>query len=283
MIPQRNISLLSNRLARAGGRRIPETVLERDYCLAWFLTGLAQAPLRENLLFKGGTALKRCYFADYRFSEDLDFTLEKPLSLDSILAGLEDVYKIVRNASGVVFRHARADRKQHLNSHTFYLGYEGPLPSLSAKEVKVDITIDEKIVTEPTLRPVLRGYPEYSDLPEANMIRVYSLAEIAVEKVAAITDRARSEPRDLYDIWHLTSGGDVDLLALTLELGEKFAFRGRKCEAMIDALEQKKLRYKKLWDARLAPQMTELPPFDHVYRSVCRTLRAVVAQRRFFA
>ena len=29
MIPQRNISLLSNRLARDGGRRIPEAVLER--------------------------------------------------------------------------------------------------------------------------------------------------------------------------------------------------------------------------------------------------------------
>ena len=36
MIPPRNLSLLSNRLAGAG-RRIPETILERDYCLAWFL------------------------------------------------------------------------------------------------------------------------------------------------------------------------------------------------------------------------------------------------------
>jgi hypothetical protein len=56
MIPQRSLSLLSNRLARAGGRRIPEAVLERDYCLAWFLVGLSRAPLRELLAFKGGTA-----------------------------------------------------------------------------------------------------------------------------------------------------------------------------------------------------------------------------------
>ncbi len=34
MISQRNLSLLSNRLARDGGRRVPERVLERDYCLA---------------------------------------------------------------------------------------------------------------------------------------------------------------------------------------------------------------------------------------------------------
>ena len=41
----------------AGGRRIPEAVIERDYVLAWFLTGLAGHPLREVLAFKGGTAL----------------------------------------------------------------------------------------------------------------------------------------------------------------------------------------------------------------------------------
>jgi len=71
MIPQRNISLLSNRLADKGGRRIPEAVLERDYCLAWFLVGLSRSRLRDIFAFKGGTALKRCYFGDYRFSKIL--------------------------------------------------------------------------------------------------------------------------------------------------------------------------------------------------------------------
>ena len=80
MIPPRNLSLLANRLARAGGRRLPEAVLERDYCLAWFLVALSRTPLRDRLTFKGGTALKRCYFGDYRFSEDLDFTLAVRLS-----------------------------------------------------------------------------------------------------------------------------------------------------------------------------------------------------------
>ena len=39
---------------------VPEAVIERDYVLAWFLTGLAGHPLREVLAFKGGTALRRC-------------------------------------------------------------------------------------------------------------------------------------------------------------------------------------------------------------------------------
>ena len=80
MINQRNISVLSNRLARSEGRRIPETVLERDYCLAWFLVGLSRIRLCDQMVFKGGTALKRCYFADYRFSEDLDFSLADEIS-----------------------------------------------------------------------------------------------------------------------------------------------------------------------------------------------------------
>ena len=92
MIPQRNLSLLSNRLAQGGGRRIPEAVLERDYCLAWFLIGLSRTPLRERLAFKGGTALKRCYFGDYRFSEDLDFTLTAEVPFDVIRQELEPVF-----------------------------------------------------------------------------------------------------------------------------------------------------------------------------------------------
>jgi len=46
MIPQRNLALLSNRLAQGGGRRIPEVVLERDYCLAWFLIALSRTPFK---------------------------------------------------------------------------------------------------------------------------------------------------------------------------------------------------------------------------------------------
>ena len=50
-------------------------VLERDYLLSWVLAGIAAVPeLRRTLVFKGGTALKKCYFGDYRFSEDLDFS-----------------------------------------------------------------------------------------------------------------------------------------------------------------------------------------------------------------
>lgn len=274
MIPQRNLSLLSNRLARAGGRRIPEAVLERDYCLAWFLVGLSQSSLREHLVFKGGTALKRCYFADYRFSEDLDFTLASEMPLEPILSGLEDVFAHVRSTSGIPFSFSREDRKKHHNSHTFYLAYEGPLPAASTKEVKVDITISERLVLPIEDRVVLRGYDEYSDLTEDDTIRVYSLNEIGVEKVVALTDRARNEPRDLFDVWYLTSGGHIDLPMLIQEIDSKLEFRGRNRDTLSEDLEKKEARYKRLWSTRLGSQMSELPPYDNVFRSVRRTMRA---------
>lgn len=273
MIAQRNLSLLSNRLARSGGRRIVEAVLERDYCLAWFLVGLSRSTLRDELVFKGGTALKRCYFGDYRFSEDLDFTLAKPQELDAILAGLEMVYAEVQRASGILFRFARADRQRHHNSHTFYVGYEGPLPARSPKEMKIDITIREELVRPVENRPVLRGYEEYADLPDDAKVRVYALEEIAVEKLVALTDKARNEPRDLYDLWYLMAEGHVDLGLLIPEIEQKLAFRSRSRNAMTDELATKEARYEKLWAVRLGQQMATLPPFENVFRAVRRSLR----------
>jgi predicted nucleotidyltransferase component of viral defense system len=204
MIPQRNISLLSNRLAQEGGRRIQGSVLERDYCLAWFLCAFAESDLKPILAFKGGTALKRCYFGDYRFSEDLDFTLTEPIAFDDLQKRLEPVYASVREASGIEFSFDRQDRQSHENSYTFYLRYIGPLPS--GNNVKVDVTLREQLVHRLVERPILRGYEEFSDLPDNRLVRVYSLEEIATEKTLALADRARNEPRDLYDLWHLITG-----------------------------------------------------------------------------
>lgn len=54
---------------------LPWEVLERDYLLTWILAGITQVDsFRDTLVFKGGTALKKCFFGDYSFSEDLDFT-----------------------------------------------------------------------------------------------------------------------------------------------------------------------------------------------------------------
>lgn len=265
---------LSNRLAHRGGRRIPEATLERDYCLAWFLVGLSRSRLHQRLAFKGGTALKRCYFGDYRFSEDLDFTLVEDVAAETILADLEDVYSEIQSASGVMFRYSRGNRKSHRNSHTLFLAYEGPLPGTSTKEVKVDITLRERLVYPLENLSILQGYEEYSDLPADAVVQVYSLEEIAVEKTVALCDRARHEPRDLYDIWYLTSHSHVNMAEMESEIEGKLEFRGRTAKNIGEVFVGKEARYRRLWEKRLGGQMSELPPFESVFRAVRRSFRA---------
>ena len=85
---------LRNRIEEARKRLgIPWETLERDYLLSWVLAGISrEAALRDTLVFKGGTALKKCYFGDYRFSEDLDFSaLEGAPTGDSMDRAMREV------------------------------------------------------------------------------------------------------------------------------------------------------------------------------------------------
>lgn len=276
MIPQSRISKLSNRLYKEfGGRRIPEAVLERDYCISWLLIGLSRAPLRRKLAFKGGTALKRCYFEDYRFSEDLDFTLLEEISLDALKKELEIVYTEVKTASGITFRFSREDSQPHQNSYTFYLGYEGPLPmTTGGKEIKVDVTLKEHLANPLEDRIVLKSYSEYSDLPEDARILIYSLDEIATEKAVALLDRARTEPRDLYDLWYLiASTKSVEPSEINHAIRQKLSFRQKSLKDVREEFSRKEPRLKKTWESRLSAQVSILPEFEGVYRAVKRGLR----------
>lgn len=190
---------------------------------------------------------------------------------EELRARLERVYAAVRDASGIVFGFDREDRQKHDNSYTFYLRYQGALPRPS--DVKVDITLREMLVYPLQERAVLRGYEEFTDLPEDRRLLAYSLKEIASEKTLALADKARNEPRDLYDLWHLTSNEGIELGPLAGAMRQKWEFRGKPCEGLADAIRAKEARLKALWDKRLGYQMAALPEFDEVFRAVQRTLR----------
>ena len=158
------------------------------------------------------------------------------------------------------------------NNHTFYLRYQGPLPATN--DVKVDITIEEKICFPLPERPILRQYERFDDLPEGTAVKAYSLEEVVVEKIVALSDRARNQPRDLYDLWYLLEHGEFWLPGLKSAVEEKLAFRGCSTENVVDDIAAKEDRLRRLWEPRLAQQMSNLPPFDSVFRDVSRKLRS---------
>src|SRR5258708_6984790 len=69
MILQREIAEIA---AKTG---VSKTTIDKDWVLGHFVDAIFSVKeLKDVLIFKGGTCLKKCYFPDYRFSEDLDFT-----------------------------------------------------------------------------------------------------------------------------------------------------------------------------------------------------------------
>ena len=58
------------------------------------------AVCQKNLIFKGGTCLRKCYFPEYRFSEDLDFTCtNQEFELDKKL--LNEITQLITERTGI--------------------------------------------------------------------------------------------------------------------------------------------------------------------------------------
>lgn len=119
---------------------------------------------------------------------------------------------------------------------------------------------------------MLGAYEEFSDLPENRPIAVYSLHEIASEKVMALGDEARNEPRNLYDLWFRTAHAGVDLSHLLGAITDKLRFREKEVAGLEDRILGKEARLKSLRSNRLGHQIDALPAFDEVFRAVRREL-----------
>jgi predicted nucleotidyltransferase component of viral defense system len=271
MIEQKKISQISNKTQKAGGKKVPESVIERDYCLSWFLFGLAQLEFKDKIIFKGGTALRRCHYEDYRFSEDLDFSLIKEFPQDLILSEFSKIFVWVKDESGMIFEHVRQD-PQSENTYTFYISYVGPLPG-AAKEVKVDVTFKENILTPVVEKEIIKTYDEYTDFLSDAKVWVYSLEEVAIEKTCALFSANRNEPRDLYDLYSLITEKGLDISSMRSEIEQKMMFKGASFEQRQGEFDKKEPRLKKTWETRLSKQMTSLPAFDEVFREVKRAFR----------
>lgn len=62
-----------NKIALSLGVRT--STIDKDWVLGHFIDAIFSIPqCSANLIFKGGTCLKKCRFPNYRFSENLTFT-----------------------------------------------------------------------------------------------------------------------------------------------------------------------------------------------------------------
>jgi len=260
-------------ISRLSGKTgISDKTIEKDYILTWILIGLSSSGLGDNLVFKGGTALRKIYIKNYRYSEDLDFTLVNHLSAEEILQKFEAIYDIARKSANIPMRFNRRE-EEHEESLTFYVNYSGPFgASIERNEIKIDVTLKE-LLQFPA--PSLSLLKEYSDQPDDIKMKTYSLEEIAIEKVCSLLSSYRKEPRDVYDLWYLLKFKLIGLAFLAQPFEEKCKFKNLDSRNLKAQLEAKEPTYRKLWDQRLRDQVAQLPYFEQVYREIRRHLRSV--------
>ena len=253
--------------ARAVGVR--DQQIEKDYVLSWILQGVAQhTKLSKTIVFKGGTVLKKVYFKDYRFSEDLDFTLlNDKIANKQIFQWFNEIFEFIREEANVPLE--IVDNNEHEDgSINFYISYVGPLGGLGAnKRVKVDISRSEHLEFEPVIQDV---FLVYSDQEEHDLL-CYPLEEMLVEKLRSVMQRMQA--RDLYDIWYLMEIHGMDINFYLNEFKAKCESKGLKISDFFEKFEQRLPQYKGRWQKSMKEQIHDLPDFEQVERETLRYLR----------
>ncbi len=253
--------------ARKAGVR--DQQIEKDYVISWILYGIANHDrLSKALAFKGGTVLKKVYFEDYRFSEDLDFTLlDDSMTDKEIKSSFRDIFILIREDANIPLEILESNK--HVDGGiNFYIGFVGPLGGQgSNKKIKADISRSEKLAFPARLIPVLTNY---SDLPQHQLL-CYTLEEVLVEKLRSVMQRMQA--RDYFDLWYLLEYHNIDIDLYVNEFSQKCAEKSLNPADFHKKLSDRLPQYKARWNKSLGEQIRDLPDFDKVERQVQRHIR----------
>lgn len=237
---------------------VPTPTVERDYVLTHVLAAIASTPDAHRMIFKGGTALRLCYFEDYRYSADLDFSLVDGMTADE---GRDAVAKALLTAiEKVAFPQlSMTDHKPPR------IAYRGPLGR--ERLIKLDLA-DDELVDEPITRPILQRYADQDD----TTIRVYSLEEVTAEKLRCVIQRVQC--RDLFDLNELLVHNGIEAGNVWDLFERKARHRGIDPATFPARFEDRIARYRNLWSRELDEHVPdEPPPFVATERAVRRALR----------
>lgn len=258
---------------KAREAQVRDQQIEKDYILSWILKGIAEhEQLKQILVFKGGTVLKKIYFEDYRFSEDLDFTLlDTSITKKQIFAWFGEIFEYVREEANIPLEIIEGDESGEEESGiNFYIGYAGPLGGQgSHKKVKVDISKSEKLEFESVTKSV---FTAYSDIEEHELL-CYRLEEVLVEKMRSVMQRMQA--RDFYDIWYLLEEHQMEVEFYIHEFAGKCAAKNLNPADFPKKLAERLPSYKGRWQSSLSEQIQNLPDFERVEREVNRRLRKI--------
>lgn len=263
-------------------KHIQQSIVEKDYALSYLLAAIFKTEgLGENLVVKGGSALKKLYFGDYRFSEDLDYSTRvigqvKKIEdlMDSVVNNMEELlneHGLFRvELEPMVLKHPHPGEQK-----AFLVRVQFPEQRQALCRLKMEITVDEPILTPVNICPVLHGFSETFNV----RIPVYSLVEITVEKLRALLQsKARLKERgwgasrvcrDYYDLWHLLQVPGIKSPELLPLLAQKCAIRAVTYSSPQDFISEDLLSIARSeWSQQLLPFVPKAPPVTELLPQV---------------
>lgn len=190
----------------AAANQVHPSLIERDYVLGWLLWGIYTHPfLRDKLILKGGNCLRKLYFPQARFSEDLDFTITEPDAAAQFAAYLPILCQHIRAVSGIPFLCGQAQVRPKptpdgestaIEGRIYFHGLLTPGQTSVTMTIKFDMSQYERLVLPLQWHRLLHPYSDAAACQAE--VRAYSLEEVLAEKLRSWIQRTR--PRDLHDI-----------------------------------------------------------------------------------
>ena len=242
----------------AAKEKVPIGTIEKDYAVTSILSLISQFPKIDKMVFKGGTALKKVHFSDFRFSEDIDFTCLEDVS--------EELYSLLDSKKDSLDFTVTDIKKETTvgNSKKFTVKYNGfkNYPN----NVRVDLSLREKIQNESSDLKVLHNYSKIPPFSIPSM----TVEEIMAEKVRAVI--YSGAPRHLYDLNYLFAKQislNPELVRTKISLYSE-DFRIEKFRKSIEEME-------KDWVKDLNPLLPQdPPPFSEVSDNVFQKISEVM-------
>lgn len=249
---------------------VPPDTIDKNWVLGHFLAELfSNSWAQDNLVFKGGTCLKKCYFENYRFSEDLDFTLtNKNIQITDRL--LQSVCNAITQKIGILFSKVKVDPilwKDTQVGYKTYIKFWGanhsrnhrpPVSSRWLTEIKIEIVNYEHIVNDPVCLPILTTF---SDKAAINSVTIpcYTLTEVIAEKFRSLLQRSYPAPRDYYDLWKLLQNSSLtDWNSIVPTFHHKIEFKNIPFNNYNDFFEENQInKMKQAWNNSLKGHLKE--------------------------
>ncbi len=227
---------------------VPTEIIEKDYLIELLLRYLAKDKyFKERFVFRGGTALRKVYFSNYRFSEDLDFLVEDKENLKKCEEKLDQL--LVKISSEHPFRLNKRPEFNNKVRLQFFILYDLIPEIKAAKELKIDVLKDSHIPGFQR-KKILFTYQEFKE--EKLIFNTYNLESVASDKMSRILD-VDNEPRDIYDLWYILKL-EVDTAKIKEELKNRHGYDIYLHNLLSEIAKEE---YKQNWQIRLEKQIVD--------------------------